>query len=241
MKIKIYQIDRDKDNGSLSFLNYENTVKRTGGRIRSEIYHKVFDGDVECSGLEDVYFMFNENRPESFTGHSLSVSDIVEIENSDIVEKGFYFCDSVGFKKVSFEPEKAQDLKKDTITVVLVEPGKLARIAEIGTSLAELQAAVDGNIQAFYPYEEQVCIVCDDEGKLFGKPFNRAVYGEDGDIMDIIAGTFFVCDCSTPSFGSLSKEQQQRFVNQFKYPESFFRINEEIKAVKYKPERNEVR
>ena len=49
MKIKIYQIDRDKDNGSLSFLNYENTVKRTGGRIRSEIYHKVFDGDVECS------------------------------------------------------------------------------------------------------------------------------------------------------------------------------------------------
>ena len=106
MKIKIYQIDRDKDNGSLSFLNYENTVKRTGGRIRSEIYHKVFDGDVECSGLEDVYAVFNETRPESFTGHSLSVSDIVEIENSDIVEKGFYFCDSFGFKKIDFEPEK---------------------------------------------------------------------------------------------------------------------------------------
>ena len=64
MKIKIYQIDRDKDNGSLSFLNYENTVKRTGGRIRSEIYHKVFDGDVECSGLEDVYAMFNENEKD---------------------------------------------------------------------------------------------------------------------------------------------------------------------------------
>jgi len=106
MKIKIYQIDRNKDNGSLSFLNYENTVKRTGGRIRSEIYYKVFDGDVECSGLEDVYVMFNENRPESFTGHSLSVSDIVEIENSDIVEKGYYFCDSFGFKKIDFEPEK---------------------------------------------------------------------------------------------------------------------------------------
>ncbi len=112
MKIKIYQIDRDKDNSSLSFLNYENTVKRTGGRIRSEIYQKVFDGDVECSGLEDVYFMFNENRPESFTGHSLSVSDIVEIENSDIVEKGFYFCDSFGFKKIDFEP------KKDEQTIV---------------------------------------------------------------------------------------------------------------------------
>ena len=83
--------------------------------------------------------------------------------------------------------------------------------------------------------------ICDDEGKICGKPLNRAIYNEDGTIMDIMAGTFFICDCSKPSFGSLSKEQQQRFVNQFKYPESFFRINEEIKAVKYKPERNEVR
>lgn len=155
MKIKIYQIDRDKDNGSLSFLNYENTVKRTGGRIRSEIYHKVFDGDVECSGLEDVYAMFNENHPESFTGHSLSVSDIVEIENSDIVEKGFYFCDSFGFKKIDFEPSLAVESKKEQITVVICEPGKLARVANIGTELKDLQAVVGGNIETFYPYEEQ--------------------------------------------------------------------------------------
>lgn len=185
MKIKIYQIDRDKDNGSLSFLNYENTVKRTGGRIRSEIYHKVFDGDVECSGLEDVYFMFNENRPESFTGHSLSVSDIVEIENSDIVEKGYYFCDSFGFKKIDFEPSLAVESKKEQITVVICEPGKLARVANIGTELTDLQAVVGGNIETFYPYEEQVCIVCDDEGKICGKPLNRAIYNEDGTIMDI--------------------------------------------------------
>ena len=241
MKIKIYQIDRDKDNGSLSFLNYENTVKRTGGRIRSEIYRKVFDGEVECSGLEDVYAMFNETRPESFTGHSLSVSDVVEIESSDIVEKGFYFCDSFGFKKIDFEPSLAVESKKEQITVVICEPGKLARVANIGTELKDLQAVVGGNIETFYPYEEQVCIVCDDEGKICGKPLNRAIYNEDGTIMDIMAGTFFICDCSKPSFGSLSKEQQQKFVNQFKYPESFFRINDEIKAVKYKPERTEVR
>ena len=139
-----------------------------------------------------------------------------------------------------------RSMRNSTLTVIpdcpdLSDTGKLARIAQIGTSLSELQAAVDGNIEPFYPYEEQVCIVCDDEGKICGKPLNRAIYNEDGTIMDIMAGTFFICDCSKPSFGSLSKEQQQRFVNQFKYPESFFRINEEIKAVKYKPERNEVR
>ena len=36
----------------------------------------------------------------------------MEIENSDIVEKGFYFCDSFGFKKIDFEP------KKDEQTIV---------------------------------------------------------------------------------------------------------------------------
>ena len=49
------------------------------------------------------------------------------------------------------------------IKVVLLEPGKLARTAEIGTSIEDLQNAVDGLIEPFYPFEEQVCIVCNDE------------------------------------------------------------------------------
>lgn len=52
------------------------------------------------------------------------------------------------------------------IKVVLLEPGKLARTAEIGTSIEDLQNAVDGLIEPFYPFEEQVCIVCNDEGKI---------------------------------------------------------------------------
>ena len=241
MKIKIYQINMDRDNGNYSFTNYENTIRRTGGGIRSSIYDCVFDGEVACKGLEEVYEKFNIDSPPGFKGHSLSVSDIVEIAESDSVEKGYYFCDSIGFKKIDFEPEKAEKNMDNKITVVLVEPGKLARIAHIGTSLSELQAAVDGNIETFYPYEEQVCIVCDDEGKICGKPLNRAIYNEDGTIMDIMAGTFFICDCSKPSFGSLSEEQQQRFLKQFKYPEQFCRINGEITAIRYKPERNEAR
>ena len=44
------------------------------------------------------------------------------------------------------------------IKVVLLEPGKLARTAEIGTSIEDLQNAVDGLIEPFYPFEEQVCL-----------------------------------------------------------------------------------
>ena len=48
------------------------------------------------------------------------------------------------------------------IKVVLLEPGKLARTAEIDASLAEMQKVVGGLIEPFYPFEEQVCIVCND-------------------------------------------------------------------------------
>lgn len=133
MNIKIYQINMDRDNGSYSFTNYENTTKRTGGTIKSSIYDCVFSGEVDCKGLEEVYEKFNTERPSDFTGHSLSVSDIAEIVESDSVEKGYYFCDSIGFKKIDFEPEKAEANADNKITVVLVEPGKLARIAHIGT------------------------------------------------------------------------------------------------------------
>ena len=55
--------------------------------------------------------------------------------------------------------------------------------------------------------------------------------------MDIIFGKFFICDCSGESFGSLSNEQLERYKDQFLMPENFFRINGEICAVKFNPDR----
>ena len=113
MKIKIYQIDSNKDNGKLKFLNYECTIKRTGGMIASDSYNCVYSGEVDCKGLEDVYRKFNVDKPDSFKGHSMSVSDVVEVVESDEIESGFYFCNSIGFKKVGFEPEKAGYIKEE--------------------------------------------------------------------------------------------------------------------------------
>ena len=78
--------------------------------------------------------------------------------------------------------------------------------------------------------EEPVCIVCNEEGKINGPPLNRAVYAEPdrGEMLDIIAGTFFICDRSGENFGSLSSEQLRRYTEQFKYPERFFRMDNEI-------------
>lgn len=64
--------------------------------------------------------------------------------------------------------------------VLLVEPGKEARIAEIGNDLKSLQAAVGGYIEATYPFDDPVALVCNDEGKIMQMPLNRALRGEDG-------------------------------------------------------------
>ena len=85
--------------------------------------------------------------------------------------------------------------------------------------------------------------ICNEEGKINGLPLNRAVYADPNreEMLDIIAGTFFVCDCSGENFGSLSPDQLRRYTELFKYPERFFRAGNDIKAVPYIPERSQER
>lgn len=231
MIARLYQIDPEKDTQRHAFLNHESI----DGKIDAASYERVFDGEIPCTDLEEVYALFNINKPDGYVGHSMSVSDVVEIvDGTEKVKPGFYFCDTFGFKGVDFDPELVTE-KSPFITVVLVEPGKLARPAEIDPSLAGLQKIVGGCIEAYYPFEEEVCIVCNDEGKIIGLDLNRGICGEDGELAEIIAGPFFICDCSGESFGSLSSEQVERYTKQFKYPEQFFKSGDRITAIPYEP------
>ena len=73
MKIAIYQINPDRDENNVAFLNYENLERFQGSAaLRSEIYDKVFEGEVECGTLEEVYQMFNIGQPDGYRGRSLS-------------------------------------------------------------------------------------------------------------------------------------------------------------------------
>ena len=54
---------------------------------------------------------------------------------------------------------------------------------------------------------DSVALVCNEEGKLEGLPLNRALRDEDGDIYDVVAGTFLVVGLTDDSFGSLTVEQ----------------------------------
>jgi len=391
VKIRIYQINLSKDKDGVAFENLDFLKDYYGARKIDDcsIYDKVFEGEVECANLEEVYEKFNLDHPEGYKGRSLSVSDVVEVIDSPeiagvvrigsdgersftdfleytafqdllrdqdrdfeafdyigihkhMVEPGFYFCDSFGFEKVEFDPQVAQEVK-DTIRVVLLEPGKEAKITDIEHTLKDMQAIVGGDIEAFYPFEEEVCIVCAESGKIEGMPLNRAVYSEptvkemsygdmvsrfreaerigkhlegyvvftedsfnesypevartycvssnnkafrpnmggysiygsaldgsdpmvrlerymadekagDGgwkiercymkegsrEMLDIIAGTFFICDCSGEDFGSLTVEQAARYASRFFRPENFIKMGNEVKAVPFEPAKDDL-
>ena len=119
--------------------------------------------------------------------------------------------------------------------VVLVEPGKEARLAEIGSDLKSLQAAVGGYIEAAYFFDDPVALICNEEGKVYGMPYNRAVRDEAGKVQDIIAGPFFGCGLGEESFCSLPKELQGKYLDMFKYPEKFTSIGGKLVISQDKP------
>ena len=72
------------------------------------------------------------------------------------------------------------------MTVLLVEPGKEPKVITMGTDLESLQHAVNGYIQAVYPFEDRVAVICNDEGKINGMELNRALYTPEGEMYDLM-------------------------------------------------------
>ena len=118
------------------------------------------------------------------------------------------------------------------MNVLMVEPGKVPYEKDIGDGLKAMQDAVGGYIQAVYPYEDPVALVCNEEGKIEGLPLNRALKTEEGEIYDIISGNFFICGLGEENFCSLSPELAEKFKEVFKHPESFMQLCGKIVAIK---------
>ena len=94
--------------------------------------------------------------------------------------------------------------------VLVVEPGYAPYEKSIN-GLDEMQATVGGLIQAIYPYEEQVAIVCNEEGLLHGLEFNRSVPGGYGGVV----GTFFICGLGEEDFCSLTPQQMEKYRKEY--------------------------
>lgn len=101
------------------------------------------------------------------------------------------------------------------MNVLVVEPGFLPYEQEIN-GLDEMQKTVGGPIQAIYPFQEEIALVCNENGISEHLEFNRAIpereYGG-------IFGTFFICGLGEDDFISLTPEQVRTYAERFKKAE----------------------
>lgn len=117
---------------------------------------------------------------------------------------------------------------KDGMTVLVVEPLKVPYLKTISGELKSLQKEVGGLIDATYPFEDRVAVVLNDEGKLNGLMPNRGLYNNDGNLYDIIAGTFLVVGLAEESFCSLGEEMAAKYMEKYKTPEMMVCINGQL-------------
>lgn len=102
-------------------------------------------------------------------------------------------------------------MKDDTMTVLVVEPMAQPYQKTIPNTLEAMQKLVGGYIQAVYPFDDPVAVVCNEEGKLLDLLPNRFLRDENGTPYDYIAGTFFVAGLGEEDFKSLSPDLMEKY------------------------------
>ena len=110
----IYQITARDQEHDYRFMNLD-FVKRHGMEVNRADYELVYTAPLtEKDTLEAIYERFNIQRPADFTGHSLSVSDVVVLNDGKSIKA--CYVDSIGFAELpDFFKERKMDLKKETI------------------------------------------------------------------------------------------------------------------------------
>lgn len=97
-----------------------------------------------------------------------------------------------------------------------------------------MQDVVGGYIEARYPFSDYVALICNEEGKINGLPYNRALFEEGTrNIYDVIAGTFFICYAppEAESFQSLPSELAEKYMEYYRNPQMFLRVNGKLLCV----------
>ena len=119
--------------------------------------------------------------------------------------------------------------------VVVVEPKKKPMVQDINAGLESMQKIVGGSIQAIYPFDEPVALICNEEGKLLNLPLNRALRDEEGNVYDIISGTFFLCAAPPDSdrFAGLTDQQVKTYMERFAMPEMFLDVGGDLFVLPY--------
>jgi hypothetical protein len=104
---RIWQLKPDVD-VMMKFISYAEMTERFGEPDR-ENYDLVYDGQIETNDLEDIWTKFNARLPPGYTGHSISMSDVIELYDHNSSE--FHFVDRFGFKQICFDGWEVEQMQ----------------------------------------------------------------------------------------------------------------------------------
>lgn len=108
--------------------------------------------------------------------------------------------------------------------ILVVEPEKTPYEKEISGDISSMQKIVGGWTEVVYPYQEKVCLVCNDESSINGMPCNRLIE----EIDFVICGNFFLCGIENGDFSSLDTKQIEYFKKKYDKKEIFLKSEQGI-------------
>ena len=217
MRVRIYQINPDRDVNRVKHERLSHLERLQGSPdVQASIYDEVFSAEIDFAGLEQLYTQFNTTGHPLHRGGQMQVSDIV------VTDEGAFYCDRFGFAAVAFDVSRTQ--KPDNLmTVVYVEPGRPAYVAEVLQDLHAEQRAVAGERIDYLDNGDGTLIINNEDSKDMGLPGNRR-YGQG----QVIAGPFFVVGDSGDKFRSLTESEVTKYMARFAEPEDI--SPEEVEA-----------
>jgi hypothetical protein len=100
---KIFQLNNSNEARNIKYMGYD-FIQENNLTLSLDLYNEVYTGKIDGRSewydnteelCDDIFHKFNMQHPADFKGHSLSTSDIIEIENK------YYYCDDYGWVKVN--------------------------------------------------------------------------------------------------------------------------------------------
>lgn len=105
--MRIWQLGPETD-VHMKFISLDEMTKIFGAPM-PEHYRIAYDGQLGTNDLEAIFERCNVNHPPGYNGHSLSMSDVVELYDGTGSE--YHYCDRFGFKQIAFETQgQSQDM-----------------------------------------------------------------------------------------------------------------------------------
>lgn len=213
------ELDWDHGKFTLDYNDFHSTKFNTIGNMERSIPMKEFDITITETLQKTVTVQANTQE---------EAEDLVHNQWS----QGIHVLDAENFVDATIKMEVERE---NLLEVLLVEPMKPPKEVLISDTLEALQEAVGGNIETVRFFDDPIEIICNEEGKINGLPLNRAIYNEQGEVMEIMAGSFLIVGDGVEQFESLSMQMKEKYAKEFEKPEKFYSLAGELIVQKIEP------